>query len=144
MRDIQQVLVRWGGWSTTEATRVGWSPVAAGFSGLPPASGDNQLTCSDEDGLIVDLCVARLQVRGQGEELDYIQKYYMYGWSKREIARRLHVSESLVRQKMQVAESFIAGALEILDIQLDMDLMVKKQSNEPKTLVRCAKPVLMW
>ncbi|MDE1477578.1 antitermination protein Q [Xenorhabdus bovienii] len=144
MRDIQQVLVRWGGWSTTEATRVGWSPVAAGFSGLPPASGDNRLTCSDEDGLIVDLCVARLQVRGQGEELDYIQKYYMYGWSKREIARRLHVSESLVRQKMQVAESFIAGALEILDIQLDMDLMVKKQSNEPKTLVRCAKPVLMW
>ncbi|MDE9432771.1 antiterminator Q family protein [Xenorhabdus bovienii] len=144
MRDIQQVLVRWGGWSTTEATRVGWSPVAAGFSGLPPASGDNRLTCSDEDGLIVDLCVARLQVRGQGEELDYIQKYYMYGWSKREIARRLHVSESLVRQKMQVAESFIAGALEILDIQLDMDLMVKKQSSEPKTLVRCAKPVLMW
>ncbi|MDE9536159.1 antitermination protein Q [Xenorhabdus bovienii] len=144
MRDIQQVLVRWGGWSTTEATRVGWSPVAAGFSGLPPASGDNRLTCSDEDGLIVDLCVARLQVRGQGEELDYIQKYYMYGWSKREIARRLHVSESLVRQKMQVAESFIAGALEILDIQLDMDLMVKKQSNEPKTLVRYAKPVLMW
>ncbi|MDE9437801.1 antitermination protein Q [Xenorhabdus bovienii] len=144
MRDIQQVLVRWGGWSTTEATRVGWAPVAAGFSGRPPASGDNRLTCSDEDGLIVDLCVARLQVRGQGEELDYIQKYYMYGWSKREIARRLHVSESLVRQKMQVAESFIAGALEILDIQLDMDLMVKKQSNEPKTLVRCAKPVLMW
>ncbi|MDE9447720.1 antitermination protein Q [Xenorhabdus bovienii] len=144
MRDIQQVLVRWGGWSTTEATRVGWSPVAAGFSGLPPASGDNRLTCSDEDGLIVDLCVARLQGRGQGEELDYIQKYYMYGWSKREIARHLHVSESLVRQKMQVAESFIAGALEILDIQLDMDLTVKKQSNEPKTLVRYAKPVLMW
>ncbi|MDC9623607.1 antiterminator Q family protein [Xenorhabdus sp. XENO-7] len=144
MRDIQQVLLRWGGWSTTEPVRVGWSSVAAGFSGLPPANGDNRLTCSDADGLIVDLCVARLQMRGQEEELDYIQKHYMYGWSKREIARRLHVSESLVRQKMQVAESYIAGCLEILDIQLDMDLMVKKQSNEPKTLVRSAKTMLMW
>ncbi|MBD2782521.1 antiterminator Q family protein [Xenorhabdus szentirmaii] len=125
MRDIQQVLVRWGGWSTSESTRVGWSPVAAGFSGLVSASGGNRLTCSDEDGLIVDLCVARLQMRGRDEELEYIQQYYMYGRSKREIARDQCVSESLVRHKMQVAESFIAGCLEMLDIQLDMDLMSK-------------------
>lgn len=144
MRDIQQVLLRWGGWSTTEPTRVGWSPVAAGFSGLLPANGDNRMTCSDEDGLIVDLCVARLQMRGQEEELEYIRSHYMYGLSKREIAHRHEMSESRVRHKMQVAESYIAGCLEILDIQLDMDIMVKKQSNKPKTLVRSAKTMLMW
>ncbi|MDE9437856.1 antitermination protein Q [Xenorhabdus bovienii] len=144
MRDIQQVLVRWGGWSTTEATRVGWSPVAAGFSGLPPASGDNRLTCSDEDGLIVDLCVARLQAIGQDDELEFIKQHYMYGYSKREIGRQFKTSEREVRHRIQCAERFIAGCLEVLDIQLDMDLMVKKQSNKPKTLVRPAKSVLMW
>ncbi|WP_304437607.1 antiterminator Q family protein, partial [Xenorhabdus sp. GDc328] len=30
MRNIQQVLVRWGGWSSN-LTNVGWSSVAAGF-----------------------------------------------------------------------------------------------------------------
>ncbi|WP_339373929.1 antiterminator Q family protein [Xenorhabdus vietnamensis] len=127
MRDIQQVLVRWGGWSSN-ATSVGWSPIAAGFSGLLPANGDNRLTCSDEDGLIVDLCVARLQAIGQGEELEYLQQHYMYGRSKREIARDSQVSESLVRHRMQVAESFIAGCLDMLGIQLDMDNSVKKQT----------------
>ncbi|MDC9589699.1 antiterminator Q family protein [Xenorhabdus sp. XENO-10] len=127
MRDIQQVLVRWGGWST-EPMRVGWSPVAAGFSGLFPASGNNRLTCSDEDGLIVDLCVARLQMIGQEEELEWIQQHYIHGLSKREIAQRHSMSESRVRHKMQVAEGFIAGCLEMLCIQLDMDLMVKKQT----------------
>ncbi|MCC8364935.1 antitermination protein Q [Xenorhabdus sp. PB61.4] len=121
MRDIQQVLVRWGGWSSN-ATDVSWSPVAAGFSGLLPASGDNRPTCSDADGLVIDLCVGRLQAHRREEELEYIQQHYMYGRSKREIARDMCVSESLVRQKMQVAESFIAGCLDMLDIQLDMDL----------------------
>ncbi|OKP02593.1 antitermination protein Q [Xenorhabdus eapokensis] len=127
MRDIQQVLVRWGGWSSN-LTNVGWSPIAAGFSGLLPANGDNRLTCSDEDGLIVDLCVARLQAIGQSEELEYLQQHYIRGRSKREIARDAYVSESLVRHRMQVAESFIAGCLDMLGIQLDMDVSVKKQS----------------
>ncbi|CDL85393.1 antiterminator Q family protein [Xenorhabdus szentirmaii] len=129
MRDIQQVLVLWGGWTTSDVNlKVGWSPVAAGFSGLLPASGTSRPTCSDEDGLIIDICVARLRARGREEEFDYIKQHYMLGYSKREIARDLRVSESLVRHKMQVAESFIAGCLEMLDIQLDMDLSIKKQT----------------
>ncbi|MDC9593524.1 antiterminator Q family protein [Xenorhabdus sp. IM139775] len=122
MRDIQQVLVRWGGWSTNESTRVGWSPVAAGFSGLVSASGDNRLTCSDEDGLIVDLCVARLQATGRHDELEYIKQHYQLGRSKREIARRFETNEKEVRHRIQRGESFIEGCLYMLNIQLDMDL----------------------
>jgi hypothetical protein len=125
MRNIQQVLVRWGNWSS-DATSIGWSPIAAGFSGVLPADGDNKLTCTDADGFIIDLCVGRLRTRGRGEELEYIRQHYMYGRSKREIARDLRVSESLLRHKMQVAESFIAGCLDTLDIQLDMDLQINK------------------
>ncbi|MBC8950234.1 antiterminator Q family protein [Xenorhabdus sp. TS4] len=129
MRDIQQVLVRWGGWSSN-LTNVGWSPVAAGFSGLLPANGDNRLTCSDEDGLIVDLCVARLQAIGQGDELAYIQQHYIHGLSKREIGRKFRIDEKTVRHRIRCGESFIAGCLEVLNIQLDMDMAVKKQPNK--------------
>ncbi|MBI6549923.1 antiterminator Q family protein [Xenorhabdus lircayensis] len=122
MRDIQQVLVRWGGWSTTEPVRVGWSPVAAGFSGLLPATGNNRPTCSDEDGLVIDICVARLRARGKGEELEYIKQHYMFGYSKREIARQYETNEKEVRHRILCGESFIAGCLEMLGIQLDMDL----------------------
>ncbi|KLU14011.1 antiterminator Q family protein [Xenorhabdus griffiniae] len=129
MRNIQQVLVRWGGWSSN-LTNVGWSSVAAGFSGLLPANGDTRLTCSDEDGLIIDLCVARLQAIGQGEELEYIQQHYIHGRSKREIARQYETNEREVRHRIQCGERFVAGCLDTLGIQLDMDLMVKNQPIE--------------
>ncbi|PHM39287.1 antitermination protein Q [Xenorhabdus mauleonii] len=129
MRDIQQVLVLWGGWTTSDVNlKVGWSPVAAGFSGLLPASGNNRPTCSDEDGLIIDICVARLRARGKGEELEYIKQHYIHGLSKREIGRKYEINEKEVRHRILCGESFIEGCLEMLDIQLDMDLSIKKQT----------------
>ncbi|WP_445494429.1 antiterminator Q family protein [Photorhabdus sp. SF281] len=121
MRDIQQVLERWGCWANN-FTGVDWSPVAAGFSCLPRVvHSQREPQCSDADGLIIDMCVARLRVIDCADELDCIEQYYMYGWSKRSIARHLECHEREVRRMVQVAESFIAGCLEMLDIKLDMD-----------------------
>ncbi|NRN27890.1 antiterminator Q family protein [Photorhabdus heterorhabditis] len=119
MRDIQQVLERWGRWANN-STGTYYPTVSPMFRGALPTAG-NPLSCSDEDGLIIDMCVARLRVINRSDELYCIELYYMYGWSKRAIARHSGCNEREVRRMMQVAESFIAGCLEMLDIALDMD-----------------------
>ena len=120
MRDIQQVLGRWGVWAR-EGSSLGYSHIAAGFKGLLPGSTKQQATCCDEDGLVVDRAVAHLQAIRQPEELELILRYYVYGQSKSAIARGWKCSEGRVRQQMQVAESFIEGCLVSQNIRLEMD-----------------------
>lgn len=120
-RDIQQVLARWGVWASDDNTCVDWSPVAAGFKGLLPQRSTWRLSCSDDDGLLIDSCVLQLQKVRQPEELDLLMAYYVKGFSKRAIARRRRVDERLIRAKMQIAEGFIEGCLSMLDVRLDMD-----------------------
>lgn len=120
-RDIQQVLARWGVWASDDNTCVDWSPVAAGFKGLLPQRSTWRLSCSDDDGLLIDSCVLQLQKVRQPEELDLLMAYYVKGFSKRAMARRRRVDERLIRAKMQIAEGFIEGCLSMLDVRLDMD-----------------------
>ncbi|WBM59444.1 antitermination protein Q [Providencia sp. PROV188] len=137
-RDIQKILVHWGGWSAGDHyAMVGWSSVAAGFNHYAMGSRcSNRLSCSDEDGLVIDLCVAKLSIVGMERERAYLEEYYIKGQSKRAIGRKFKIREGEVRERMQSAESFVLGFLEALNIQLDMDLLYEKCSIDAPRLVR--------
>ncbi|WP_274371511.1 antiterminator Q family protein [Morganella morganii] len=136
-RDIQKILLHWGGWSAgNHCADVGWPRIAAGFSGLVSSASGSRLSCSDRDGLVIDLCVAKLGTVGMERERSYIEDYYIKGMSKRAIGRKFRTREGEIRERMQIAESFVLGCIETLNIQLDIDLLYKKQTNERNKLVR--------
>lgn len=130
MRDIQQVLERWGKWASEDNTGIDWSPIAAGFSGLLPFRASLRPSCTDDDGLIIDNCVLQLKKVRQPEELSLIMAYYVKGYSKRTIARKRRVDERLIRAKLQIAEGFIEGCLSMLEVRLDMDPEVNVHSSQ--------------
>ncbi|WP_255430706.1 antiterminator Q family protein [Xenorhabdus sp. TS4] len=92
-------------------------------------AGNNTLSCSDEDGMIIDGCVVKLRNVGMAQECDFIEHHYVSGMSKREIGRKFKLSESEVRKQMLVAESFILRCLEVLDEPLELDLIYGFHGN---------------
>ncbi len=129
MRDIQEVLSRWGVWAR-DNSGVDFSHIAAGFKGLLPQQ-KGKPSCSDDDGLIIDGAVRRLRDVRKPEELNLLLRHYVYGQSKSAIARQLKCNEREIRRQLQVAESFIDGVLCVLGAPLDMDAYVQivRQSN---------------
>lgn len=121
MRDIQMVLERWGGWAASDSSGVDYSPIAAGFKGLLPQTNKTRLSCNDDDALIIEGCLARLQKRKPYEH-SLLVAYYLYGISKRKIARMCKKDEKLIRIEIQMAEGFIDGCLSMLDVKLDMEI----------------------
>ena len=121
MRDIQLVLERWGNWAASDGSNVGYSPIAAGFKGLLPQGSSNRLSCTDDDGLVIEGCIARLKKK-KPYEYDLVVAHYILRISKRKIARMLKKDEKIIRIEILLAEGFIEGCLAILDIRLDMDL----------------------
>lgn len=120
MRDIQKVLERWGGWAASDSSRVDYSSIAAGFKGLLPQTSKTRLSCTDDDALIIEGCLARLQKRKPYEH-SLLVAHYLYGISKRKIARSRKKDEKLIRIEIQMAEGFIDGCLSMLNVTLDMD-----------------------
>ncbi len=119
-RNIQAVLERWGGWAANDNVNIGYSSIAAGFKGLIPQQGKTRLSCSDDDGLIIESCMNKLKaVRKQ--EYDYLVIHYVYGTSKRRIAKIVKSDEKRVRIVIQMAEGFIEGCLSVLGVKMDMD-----------------------
>lgn len=121
MRNIQQVLERWGGWAARDSSQLDWSPIAAGFKGLIASPRSRRLSCSDDDGLVIDSCVIRLRTVRQSGEYDLVIAHYVYGVPKRTLAKHLKQDEKTVRVQLQVAEGFIDGCLCMLDTRLEMD-----------------------
>jgi len=121
MRDIQRVLELWGGWAAGDHSGVDYSPVAAGFKGLLPQTSKTRLSCTDDDALIIEGCLARLQKKKPYEH-SLLVAHYLYGISKRKIAKARKKDEKLIRIEMQMAEGFVDGCLAMLDITLDMDI----------------------
>ncbi|MEL5627796.1 antiterminator Q family protein [Serratia sp. K-E0102] len=120
MRDIQLVLERWGGWASGDSSGVDYSPIAAGFKGLLPQTGQSRLSCCDDDGLIIDGCMARLKAR-KPDEYALIIMHYVFNMPKRSIARVHKKDEKLIRIAIQMGENFVEGCLAALDITLEMD-----------------------
>ena len=120
MRDISLVLERWGGWAASDSSGVDYSPIAAGFKGLLPETGKTRISCTDDDALIIDGCLARLRDKKPYEH-SLLVAHYLYGISKRKIAKARKKDEKLIRIEIQMAEGFIDGCLSILNIRLDLD-----------------------
>ena len=120
MRDIQKVLKLWGGWAANYNLGVDYSPIAAGFKGLIPHTVKSRFSCTDEDALVIEGCLARLKQRRPYEH-SLIVAHYLYGVSKRSIARSRKKDEKIIRTELQMAEEFINGCLAMLHTKLDMD-----------------------
>lgn len=120
MRDIQRVLELWGGWAASDTAGVDYSPIAAGFKGLLPITGRSRASCTDNDALIIESCLAKLKQKKPYEH-SLLVAHYLYGISKRSIARARKKDEKLIRIEMQMAEGFIDGCLCALEVSLDMD-----------------------
>lgn len=120
MRDIQKVMELWGGWAASDSSGVDYSPIAAGFKGLLPQRSKSRLSCTDDDALIIEGCLARLKKRKPYEH-SLLVAHYLYGISKRKLAKARKKDEKIIRIEMQMAEGFIDGCLAMLDVRLDME-----------------------
>lgn len=127
MRDIQKVMELWGGWAASDNSGVDYSPIAAGFKGLLPQTGKSRLSCTDDDALIIEGCMARLKKKKPYEH-SLLVAHYLYGISKRKIAKARKKDEKIIRIEIQMAEGFIDGCLSMLDVKLEMDCIVKTQA----------------
>lgn len=120
-RDIQLVLDLWSGWAANDNSSIDYSPIAAGFKGLLPQTSKNRLSCTDDDGLIIESCLAKLKIK-KPYEYSLLVANYLYGIPKRKIARAQKKDEKIIRIEIQMAEGFIEGCLSMLSVKLDMDL----------------------
>ncbi|EKM6430921.1 antiterminator Q family protein [Cronobacter sakazakii] len=120
MRDIGKILELWGGWASGDQCGVDYSHIAAGFKGLLPHTSRSRLSCSDDDALIIESCLARLKARKPYEH-SLLVAHYLYGVSKRSIARAHRKDEKMIRIEIQMAEGFIDGCLAMLDVKLQCE-----------------------
>lgn len=128
MRDIQQVLERWGAWSANNHEDVAWAPIAAGFKGLIPSRVKSRVQCCDDDAIVICGCMARLN-KNNGDLHDLLVDYYIMGHTFISLARKHNCSEGHIGKKLQKAEGVVEGMLMMLDIQLEMDRYVEKFSS---------------
>ncbi len=126
MRDMQEVLSRWGAWSANEGDSVDYSSIAAGFKGLLPSTSKSRASCCDDDGIIIDSAVGQLIKVGRKDEYDLIEKHYIKNISKSAIARDMKCSEGKIRQKLMIAETFIDACLIMTGAVLEMDEWTNK------------------
>ena len=120
MRDIQKVLELWGAWAASDSCGVDYSPIAAGFKGLMPQTSKTRPMCSDDDGLTLEGCMARLK---QKRPYDYnlLVTHYVYMVSKRQMAKSRKKSEKQIRIEIMLAEGFIEGCLSMLNVRLELE-----------------------
>lgn len=137
MRDMSQVLERWAGWAKSDSSGVDYSSIAAGFKGLLAQDSKLTLTCSDNDGLIIEGCLARLKEK-RPDEHAIIVLHYFFNISKRTLAKQARRDEKIVRIEIQMAEGFIEGCLAMLDVRLDMDAELTPKKILKKSLTRSA------
>lgn len=87
MRDMYEVLDCWGAWAASDGNGVDWQPIAAGFKGLLPHGKKLRLQCDDDEGIMIDGCVARLR-KHKPEEYELIIAHFVIGISLRAIAKK--------------------------------------------------------
>ena len=129
MRDIQMVLKRWGGWVASDSSGVNYSPVAAGFKGLLPQTCKTRLSCSDNDGLIINGAMARLK-KHDPFLCVMLEWYYIHCIPVRIMGTKLGISHTQVLKRLQAAEGFIEGCLAMVDVTLEMDIECPKKNTE--------------
>lgn len=126
MRDIQQVMERWGAWAADNREDVHWPSIAAGFSGLIPSKVRNRVQCCDDDGIIISNIMAGLRGKHPAAH-DLLFDYYVFGKTFMQLAREHHCSDTHIGKKLQNAEGVIGGYLMALEIKLEMDKYVRRE-----------------
>ncbi|KNC10012.1 antitermination protein [Klebsiella sp. RIT-PI-d] len=112
MRDMYEVLDQWGAWAAADSSGVDWQPVAAGFKGLLPHGKKSRQQCCDDDGIMIDGCVARLR-KFKPEEYEMVIAHFVIGISLRTIAKKRKCSDGTIRKDLQAAMGFIEGIIAI-------------------------------
>lgn len=117
MRNIQQVLERWGGWAASEGGSVYFPPVAAGFKNLLPATQSGRLKCSDNDGLIINSAMSCLKKKDP-YLCTLLEWHYVQAMPVRAMGEKLGVSHTHVLKRLQAAEGFrgLAAAWTLRDL----------------------------
>lgn len=113
MRDMYEIMDRWGAWAAADSSGVDWQPIAAGFKGLLPHGKKSRLQCDDDEGIMIDGCLARLK-KHKSHEYELIIAHFLLGISLRKIARKRKCSDGTIRKEMQTALGFIEGLVCIL------------------------------
>lgn len=113
MRDMYEVMDLWGAWAAADSSGVDWQPIAAGFKGLIPHGKKSRFQCDDDNGIMIDGCVARLK-KYKPEEYELIVAHFIIGISLRTIAKKRRCSDGSIRKELQNALGFIEGALSML------------------------------
>lgn len=108
VRDMYEVMDLWGAWAASDHSGVDWQPIAAGFKGLLPHGKKSRLQCDDDEGIMIDGCVARLR-RLKPVEYELIVAHFVIGISLRAIAKKRKCSDGTIRKEMQTALGFIEG-----------------------------------
>ncbi|EHK5980075.1 antitermination protein, partial [Salmonella enterica] len=113
MRDMYDVMDRWGAWAAADSSGVDWQPIAAGFKGLLPYGKKSRLQCDDDEGIMIDGCVGRLK-KYRPEEYELVIAHFVIGVSLRAIAKKRKCSDGTIRKELQTAMGFIEGLLSII------------------------------
>lgn len=123
MRDMQKVLDMWGAWAASDSCNIDYSSIAAGFRGLLPQTSKTRIMCTDDDGLIIEGCMARL-LKKRPYDYYLLVGHYIFRFSKRQMAKHRKKSEKQIRIEMLLAEGFVEGCLSMLNVSLEMDPLV--------------------
>lgn len=110
MRNMYEVMDLWGAWAASDNSGVDWQPIAAGFKGLLPHGKKSRLQCDDDEGIMIDGCVALLR-KYKANEYDLIIAHFVIGISLRTIAKKRKCSDGTVRKELQTAMGFIEGVI---------------------------------
>lgn len=113
MRDMYDVMDRWGAWAAADSSGVDWQPIAAGFKGLLPHGKKSRLQCDDDEGIMIDGCVTRLK-KYKPEEYELIIAHFVIGISLRAIAKKRKCSDGTIRKELQAAMGFVEGVYSML------------------------------
>ncbi|BBQ79208.1 antitermination protein [Raoultella ornithinolytica] len=114
MRDMYEIMDRWGAWAASDNSGVDWQPIAAGFKGLLPHGKKTRQQCDDDEGIMIDGCVARLR-KYKPEEHELIIAHFVIGISLRSIAKTRKCSDGTIRKELQTAMGFVEGCLAMLN-----------------------------
>lgn len=110
---MYELLDRWGAWAASDNSGVDWQPIAAGFKGLLPHGKKTRQQCDDDEGIMIDGCVARLR-RYKPEGYELVIAHFVIGISLRTIAKKRKCSDGTIRKELQTAMGFIEGVLSII------------------------------
>lgn len=95
--DIHDLVSKWGAWAVADNSNIDWPNIAAGFKGVLPYSGSKYPQCNDDEGILIDKCVAKLKQYCY-EEYEIIVLHFIYRISLRNIAKYKKCSDGTIKK----------------------------------------------